>query len=180
MFSYYIDNLFENGKIKILLTLIITSITTHFSNLQTTAQSLIVLLLIDLFLGITIAFIKRNIRSKRIYEGLAKFVIYCFVYYTMYYLDKIIFHQEVSFGFANAALVYLGLTEAISILENISTLCKLMNWTNPIPRKLLDRFYTTREGIFDQVKTFTDNLSSPSGDKDKQKSNRMEEDKEEI
>ena len=147
--EYYLERLSTNGKLKLVISLILTPVLNNIASLEDTAKALLILISIDWLLGLSIAFLRRNLSSKSAFSGIFKFILYFFAYYSMLYLDKIVFGGKVHFGFTNLITIYLGLTEAISILENISTLSKILNIRNPVPAALLNKLKVTQEGLFD-------------------------------
>ena len=161
--EYYIERLSSNGKLKLIISLLLTPILNHLTSLEDTAKALLILIAIDWLLGLSIAFLRRNISSKSSFSGLFKFVLYFFAYYSMLYLDQIVFGGRTHFGFTNLITIYLGLTEAISILENISTLSRILNIRNPVPPALLEKLKITQEGLFDSKQKIKDLKGDNSG-----------------
>jgi len=78
--------------------------------------SLVFLALLDFITGILKAYQAENISSRRLRDGAVKLILYAIFLATFQQLSSL----GSIFGFAeNFAVLYLGATEAISILENI-------------------------------------------------------------
>lgn len=81
-------------------------------------RGLLMLMLLDFSMGFSNAWINHCISRRKMKDGLYKFILYAVTIMTGHWTDIIVFHQTVEFGFQNGLIVYLGLTEAISILKH--------------------------------------------------------------
>ncbi len=134
--KYYINVLFDNWQLKLFFSLIVSYLTGIYTSLPDAAKLLIFLLIIDFLLGFTIAVIKWNISSKRLYFGAFKFFAYSIIWHSSYIADKIVFGGTHKLSFSSLVLIYLSTTELVSIIENVNTLSKHFGYDEIIPQRL--------------------------------------------
>jgi phage-related holin len=95
---------------------------------------LVGLVLVDQVTGVWVALRKRTLSSSAFRNGLIKLLFYCIIIATFHSLEYV---NSAIFGFLSldkAALMWLAMTEAISVVENSCTLLNI-----PFPNWLLDK-----------------------------------------
>lgn len=102
-----------------------------------------VLYLTDMFFGLTINAYHWTFDWHRLRKWIFKFILYSVAIIVWHMIDLIVVHRAVEFGGQNIIILYLGVTEALSVLRHLAKL-----WLN-IPLKLIKRL----EGMRDEMNT---------------------------
>lgn len=100
-----------------------------------------ILYLADMFLWLWIAVYKWVFDWHKLRKWIIKFILYGVAIIVGHMLDLIVIHDTVEFGARNIIVIYLGVTEALSVLKHLAGLG--LN----IPLKLINRL----EGMRDEL-----------------------------
>lgn len=117
-----------------LLTLIIGAV-------DTTVQAMFFSLIIDFVLWLSYAVFHGQFCKIRFKRWLYKIMLYMVALILGHISDLLVFQQEVSFGFKNFIIIYLGLTEVLSAFRH------LWNMGLKIPQKIIDRIEGYRDDL---------------------------------
>ena len=140
-----------NG-IKASIAMLLTAFTLYFRNIAVPMTILLILMVLDYLTGMTNAWIRRELSSKRGIEGIVKKVSYLVVIVIGMVADYLIISLGSTLGLAVPegltfvgllVTVWLILNEAISILENLQKI------GTPLPQflvKLIERLKDQTEG----------------------------------
>ncbi len=131
-FKYALIKLADKAGLKMIYSSIFVFFTNIFAGLNHEGFAICYMLMIGDFITGIIASHKEGhrIRSSKLIRTVEKMALYGILIITGYFVDKII---GLKIG-QPATIIFVGMTEAISIMENI-TRAGL-----PVPRKLLTKF----------------------------------------
>lgn len=90
-----------------------------------------ILYMTDLFLWFGMAVYNWKFSWLKLQKGIVKFILYWTAMIVWHMVDLIILHDTVEYGAQNLIVIYLGITEALSVLHHLSK-CGLA-----IPMKLM-------------------------------------------
>ncbi len=136
-----LSKIFSFAGLKVLLTTIVVYIEYAIGWFDLVMKWLLMLMMLDFAMGFANAWKHHRVSRTKMRDGIYKFILYAILIGTGHWTDIVVFHQEVEFGFQNAFIVYLGLTEAISILKHGADL-----WA-PVPKRILIRLESYRDKI---------------------------------
>ena len=102
-----------------------------------------ILYLADMFLWLWIAMYKGIFDWHKLRKWVIKFILYWVAIIVGHMLDLLVIHNTVEFGARYIIVIYLGVTEALSVLKHLAWL-----WLH-IPLKLINRL----EGMRDEMNT---------------------------
>ena len=129
---------------------IIGYITLVYHAQEVATTSLMALIIIDFLLWVCKAIRKKEVSSLKMKLWLWKFILYMLVILAWYWADMLVFKTNVWWGFHYLFILYLWITELISIVEHTNSM-----WINLPFWKDLKKFQSqlSKDTIFDMVKT---------------------------
>lgn len=136
-----LTNLLSAKTIKSFFSALLLTISYLTWGFDQVAIAFFILLIIDFIFGISVAWKNHCISQKRMVKWLWKFFVYFWAIIVWNLTDIIVFHQTVEYGIKNFVIVYLWLTEALSILKHIS------EFGVQLPIKLIARIEGIRNNL---------------------------------
>ena len=119
-FSYYCNRIMDGFVCKSVGSLLISFFLYIFGQITDVVYVLIIFMVIDTCFGFFGAVKHKNVRSEKLRQGIVKWILYFVFVVLANCLDKL-----VKFPFATSlrsfVLMYLCITEAISIIEHLQT-----------------------------------------------------------
>lgn len=100
-----------------------------------------ILYLADLFCWMGIAAYKWRWDWGKLRKGIFKFILYGVAIIVGHMLDLLVIHDTVEFGAQYIIIMYLGITEALSVLKHLANM-----WLH-IPIKLINRLEGMRDNL---------------------------------
>lgn len=141
IFTGYLVQIFSLKSIKLVLSGIVMVLSFLVWEVNIWLYACWVLYIADMFLWLGIAIYKWVFDWHKLRKGVIKFILYGVAIIVGHMLDLIVIHDTVEFGARNIIVVYLGVTEALSVLKHLAWLG--LN----IPLKLINRL----EGMRDEL-----------------------------
>jgi len=137
-FINYLDKLRFHFSIRSIFSSLIYGILWLLGGINDAIIGLFILMILDFFFGFILAIKEHKVCSLKLRSGAIKFLVYFIIIITANLVDKAIstIHWFKVFDLVemkNLAVLYLCVTEAISILENMIKL------GIPIPKKIIKR-----------------------------------------
>ncbi len=142
--SAYLTQIFSAKTVKIVISWGVTLASFLFWDISLPVIACAILYLADMFLGLTINAYRWTFSWIKLKRGIFKFILYGGAIIVWHMLDLIFVHTTPDFWARYVIIIYLGVTEGLSVLKHFASLGL------HIPLKLINRL----EGI-------RDNLNSP-------------------
>lgn len=139
----YLTQIFSLKTVKIFITSIIAGVSFIFWDISMPVIACGLLYLADMFFGLTINMYRGTFCWIKLKWGIFKFILYWAVIIVGHMLDMIFVHTTPEFWARYVMIIYLGVTEGLSVLKHLASL-----WLH-IPLKLINRL----EGIRDDLNT---------------------------
>lgn len=139
----YLAQIFSLKTIKTVLSGIIMVLSFLIWEMNIWLFACWILYLSDMFLGLWIAVYKWIFDWHKLRKWVIKFILYGVAIIVWHMLDLLVIHNTVEFGARYIIVIYLGVTEALSVLKHLAWL-----WLH-IPLKLINRL----EGMRDEMNT---------------------------
>lgn len=136
-----LTKVFSFAGLKALITIVVVYIEYMLGGFDLVMRWLLMLMILDFVMGFSNAARRHELSRGKMAAGIYKFILYGITIMTGHWTDIIVFHQEVEFWLQNVFIVYLWLTEALSILKHASDL-----WV-PIPKRIIVRLESYRDKI---------------------------------
>lgn len=137
----YLHQIFVHPFIKTAFSFIFLSVQYLIWWFDLVVHALLILLILDFVMWFSVAFTEHKISRKKMMGWLVKMIVY-FVGISMgHWTDILIIHQDIEFGFKNFIIVYLGVTESLSIIKHMVDLGVKM------PSALISRLESYRDKL---------------------------------
>lgn len=136
-----LSKVFSYGVFKVLITSLLIAVEYAIGWWDLVIKALLVLMLIDFCTGFAHAWKEHRVSRRKMVGGIYKFILYFVAISTSHWTDIIFFHQEIEFGFQNTMIIYLWVTEALSIVKHLADL------GIHIPQKIVARLESYREMV---------------------------------
>lgn len=139
----YLVQIFSLKTVKIIVTSIIAGISFMFWNISLPVVACGVLYIADMIFGLSINVYRGTFSWIKLKWGIFKFILYWAAIIVGHMLDLIFVHTTPEFWARYVMIIYLGVTEGLSVLKHLASL-----WLH-IPTKLINRL----EGVRDDLNT---------------------------
>lgn len=139
--SAYLTQIFSAKTVKLIISWSVAGASFLFWDINLPVIACWVLYLADMFLGLTINAYRWTFSWNKLRRGIFKFILYGGAIIVWHMLDLIFVHTTPDFWARYVIIIYLGVTEGLSVLKHFASL-----WLH-IPSKLINRL----EGIRDDL-----------------------------
>lgn len=136
---YYLYQIIYLKGIKTFISLLILELIELIGWMDLIIHALLVLMILDFWFGFLQAYRDNKFSWERLKTGIIKFILYGIAIIVGSQTDIIAFHTTIEFGFRNFFIVYLGITESLSVIKHFS------HFGLKFPSKLISALETFRE-----------------------------------
>lgn len=141
--TFYLNQLFAAKAIKAVLAFIWMSFSYLIWGVTPAIIACVLLVVMDFILWFTLACYRGEFRMTKLRQWLMKFILYWIALIVWHLLDVLIFHSDIEFWAQNFIVLYLGITEWISVIKHLWTA-----WLH-LPIKFIERLEWVKSKIED-------------------------------
>lgn len=139
----YLSQIFNLKTLKVILSFIAVWVTYLIGEGTQALWALLWLYIIDFIIWFSRACYLWEFQMYKMKRGIIKFILYGVAIIVGHMLDLLVMHQDIDYGAQNIIIIYLGVTEALSVLKHLA------RFGLKIPMRLIAKL----EGIKNELDT---------------------------